>query len=80
MFFLLFFFPTVFSLSLLSQKLSLSNDFLTTSIGIGTPAQYFDLALDLDESKLVVMDKQTLNDKIDYQYDHLKALYDPMLV
>lgn len=85
------FLPTVFcSSSLLQQKLSISNDFLVTSIGVGQPGKFskkcflillvqnFDLALELDESKLIVVDRASVDDSIDYQYDYIKMLYDPI--
>ncbi|KAI6189434.1 Aspartic protease 1 [Aphelenchoides bicaudatus] len=60
-----------------TQPLSLLGDFLTTSVGIGSPPQYFDLFLDTSDDKLVIADTQTSNPGLDYQYNYIKNLFVP---
>lgn len=61
----------------ISQPLILNGDYLVTSVGIGNPAQYFDLFLDIDDDKVLVMDTNTANPKLDYQYPYIKNLFEP---
>lgn len=62
-----------------------------TSVGVGRPGNFeatinsyflpvqnFDLALDLDGINLVVVDRKSTDTAIDFQYNYLKMLYDPV--
>ncbi|KAI6211309.1 Pepsin F-like [Aphelenchoides besseyi] len=60
-----------------SQPLEYAGNYLVTSVGIGEPPQYFDLAIDLNSDKLFVLDRSTVNVDIDYGYDYIKNLYLP---
>ncbi|KAI6172739.1 Aspartic peptidase A1 [Aphelenchoides besseyi] len=62
-----------------SQPLEYAGNYLVTSVGIGEPPQYFDLAIDLNSDKLFVLDRSTVNVDIDYGYDYIKNLYLPDL-
>ncbi|KAI6197671.1 hypothetical protein M3Y94_01252500 [Aphelenchoides besseyi] len=62
---------------IVSQPLEYADNYLLTSIGIGEPPQYFDLAIDLSSDKLFVVDRSTANEGIDYGYDYIKNLYLP---
>jgi len=60
-----------------SQPLGVIGDYLTTSVGVGDPPQYFELFLDSNSDKLSIFDVKTFNEKIDYQYDYVKNLFVP---
>lgn len=72
------------------QTLGISGQYLITSIGLGNPSkplaalisyisvclvQYFDLAIELLNDQLVVVDQRTQDLDLDYQYDYVKALF-----
>jgi len=60
-----------------SQKLGVIGDYLVTSVGIGSPTQYFDLYVDTSDDKLVVLDSATSDSGLDYNYDYIKNLFVP---
>lgn len=61
----------------ISQKLAIGGDYLTTSVGIGSPTQYFYLYLDTSDDKLVVLDLATSDSELDYNYNYIKNLFTP---
>ncbi|KAI6189435.1 hypothetical protein M3Y97_00008200 [Aphelenchoides bicaudatus] len=60
-----------------TQSLGISGNFLTTSVGIGQPAQYFDLAITLNSDNLIILDAKAQNVQLDFQYDYIKEMFFP---
>jgi hypothetical protein len=62
---------------IIQQPIGIAGHFITTSVGIGTPPQFFDLALQLDTDKSIVVDSATQNLGIDADYDYIKQTLIP---
>ncbi|KAI6199087.1 hypothetical protein M3Y96_00589300 [Aphelenchoides besseyi] len=75
---LLLIFLTEFALSgPTSQPLGYAGNYLTTSVGIGQPPQFFDLAISFSSDKFFVLDRSTSDPDLDYKYNYVKSLYLP---
>jgi len=74
---ILFFLVGILSGDPITQPLGIAGDYLTTSVGIGIPPQYFDLGIDLNSDELIVLDTATQNPDLDYYYDFIKSLLAP---
>ncbi|KAI6171100.1 hypothetical protein M3Y97_01087100 [Aphelenchoides bicaudatus] len=63
--------------TLLTQKLGISGNFLTTSVGIGTPPQFFELGIVLSSDKSLILDVATADPANDFNYNYIKELFTP---